>query len=214
MPDAGSCLCKTNDTVVLSNGDQCALGQFVVVQPRGSLDLIYMAQVEEILQVKGTPNELTQLADGILVQLVSTSQHSDAYSMPRTILTDGWGLLHDIMCTVNVQCNCNDNLCDTSGIRYVYQERVRTDHTLPTVAHRHPSDLILNTAQMRDAAHVQHFRINLPIPDIEEVLTGSVAREVDARRSSTAQKALSSLKNAGLGRHSQNATSLGTVQAS
>ncbi|EGO31054.1 hypothetical protein SERLADRAFT_364786 [Serpula lacrymans var. lacrymans S7.9] len=146
MPDAGSCLCKTNDTIVLSNGDQCALGQFVVVRPRGSLDLIYMAQVEEILQVKGTPNELTQLADGILVQSVSTSQHSDAYSMPRTILTDGWGLLRDIMCTVNVQHNCNNNLCDTSGIRY-------------------------------------HFRIDLPILDIEEVLTGSVAREVDARRS-------------------------------
>lgn len=69
-------------------------------------------------------------------------------------------------------------------MRYVYQERIRTDKTTRVVEHlSNPNDLILNTAQMRDATHVQKFRIpSIPL-DEDRVIQKSVSRAINQRKS-------------------------------
>jgi hypothetical protein len=42
--------------------------------------------------------------------------------------------------------------------------------------------LVLNTAQMRDAVHVQHYRINSQPLDANSVIQEGAARVVDARK--------------------------------
>ena len=81
---------------------------------------------------------------------------------------------------MNTQHDCHRNGCQTSGIRYVYQERIRTDITTPVVEHLiNPNDLILNTAQMRDAVHLQRFRIPSTPLNEEIVIQESVAQAID-----------------------------------
>jgi len=91
--------------------------------------------------------------------------------------------LQDLLCTVNTQHDCDSNKCTTTGFRYVYQERVRTQRRAPIVEHlRNPDDLILNTAQMRDAVHVQKFRIPPDALDEPAILDASVRRVIDQRK--------------------------------
>jgi hypothetical protein len=90
---------------------------------------------------------------------------------------------------VNVQHNCAQYQCGTTNVRHVYQERERTDQTQATVSHsKHPEDLMLNTAQMRDAIHVQAYRLRSPDLDEEGIIMASAAREVSAQK--VARKAL------------------------
>ena len=51
------------------------------------------------------------------------------------------------------------NQCTMSGARVVYEEREHSGRTVPTTAHNNPENVMLNTAQMRDAVHVQQLRI-------------------------------------------------------
>lgn len=89
----------------------------------------------------------------------------------------------DLLCTVNTQHDCDTNKCTTSGFRYVYQERVRTQRRAPIVQHlKNPDDLILNTAQMRDAIHLQKFRIPPAVLDEPAVIDSSVRRVIDKRK--------------------------------
>jgi len=93
-------------------------------------------------------------------------------------------ILQDIPCTVNTQHDCSRNKCQTSGIRYVYQECMQTAMTTPVVEHlTNPDDLILNTAQMRDATHLQKFRIPSTALDEEMVIQESVAHAINQRKS-------------------------------
>lgn len=66
--------------------------------------------------------------------------------------------------------------------RHVYQERERTEQTRPEVAHHTLNDLVLNTAQMRDAIHVQKFRLRSSFPDEGQIITTSTAREAVAQK--------------------------------
>ena len=43
---------------------------------------------------------------------------------------------------------------------------------------QHPEDIVLNMAQMRDAARVKVFRLRSPNLDVESIVTASAAREV------------------------------------
>ena len=84
---------------------------------------------------------------------------------------------------MNVQHNCAQYQCATTHVRYIYQERERTDQTQPMVSHsKHPEDLMLNTAQMRDAIHVQAYRLRSPDLDEEDIIMASAAREVAAQK--------------------------------
>ncbi|PCH45012.1 hypothetical protein WOLCODRAFT_91104 [Wolfiporia cocos MD-104 SS10] len=177
-------LFKTCDSVTLKNGDICTPNQIVVVRNQHMAGQTCVARVEEIVQIKGSVSDMACMPDAILLELVSVSNGSSIYHMPLIELTNSWLLVHyeDILCTVNAQHNCAANACDTSGFRYVYQERQRTNQTQAAVVHQRPTDLILNTAQMRDAVHVQQFRIPPQVLDEDEVITASAAQEVHARK--------------------------------
>lgn len=94
--------------------------------------------------------------------------------------------MQDVACTVNTQHDCWRYKCQTTGVRYVYQERMRTEKTTSVVEHlTEPNDLILNTAQMHDAPYVQKFRIASTPLDEERVIHESVARAINQRKSVT-----------------------------
>jgi hypothetical protein len=91
--------------------------------------------------------------------------------------------LQDVLCTVNTQHHCERNGCLSSGFRYIYQERVQTEHQTSVVEHRrNPQDLMLNTAQMRDAVHLQKFRVPSTTINRESLLQESVAQAINQRR--------------------------------
>lgn len=92
---------------------------------------------------------------------------------------------------MNVQHDCISSSCDTSASRPVQQERHITSHTTARVAHRgNPNALILNTAQMRDAVHLQPYCVPRPVLDVSEVervvMESSVA-EITKRKQKVAE---------------------------
>jgi hypothetical protein len=92
-------------------------------------------------------------------------------------------LEQDLLCTVNVQHNCLENNCAPTGSVPVFQERTKTTRTIARVVHvRNVDDVVLNTAQMRDAIHVQPFRLDSTPMDREVVINQSAAKEVAARK--------------------------------
>jgi hypothetical protein len=92
-------------------------------------------------------------------------------------------LEQDLLCTVNVQHNCLDNNCAATGSVPVLQERTKTTRTIARVVHvRNVDDVVLNTAQMRDAIHVQPFRLDSTPMDREVVINQSAAKEIAARK--------------------------------
>lgn len=67
------------------------------------------------------------------------------------------------------------------------------------VSHNEPSDLVLNTAQMRDAIHMQRFRIPSEELDAEHIIMVSAAQEVQIQQAKVRNTASAALK-AGNGR--------------
>ncbi len=62
------------------------------------------------------------------------------------------------------------------------QERHKTAKTKAIIVHQNPTELVLNTAQMRSAVLVQQFRIKSPRLDAEKIVTVSVRKEIDVRK--------------------------------
>lgn len=172
-------------------------GQFVIVQDPGSLGATYTARVDEILHSNNSVAHLSGMPDLVLLQLATLARTSDTYGMPLVDLSGRWALVNLevsctslsktsllltspqlILCTVNTQHNCAAHQCKTANTRPVMQEREVTQHTRPVVSHSAPHDLILNTAQMRDAIHLQKFRIASQELDGDMVLTESAVREL------------------------------------
>ena len=77
----------------------------------------------------------------------------------------------------------------------MFQERTQTSHKVPVVEHRGDLDQsILNTAQMRDAKHIQKHRIPSQPLDFDTTVHESAARAVDVRKASNALLASGSNK--------------------
>lgn len=126
--------------------------------------------------------------------------------MPHIDLTNQWGCVsfwvchffpplplldgsieidvQDILCTVNVQHNCSHHNCGTADTHTIYQEREKTDQTRSAVSHIAPHDIVLNMAQMRDAIHVQKYRLHPGTLNADTIITQSAAREVAAQKAS------------------------------
>jgi hypothetical protein len=58
-----------------------------------------------------------------------------------------------------MQHNCAQHHCRTKETQPIFQEREKTDQMASAVSHDMPQDFVLNTAQMRDALHMQKFRV-------------------------------------------------------
>lgn len=64
---------------------------------------------------------------------------------------------------------------------------MQTGMTTPVVEHlTNPNDLILNTAQMRDAIHLQKFQIHSTALDEDTVIQESIARAINKRKTAEA----------------------------
>ncbi|KAI0311058.1 hypothetical protein OF83DRAFT_1046293, partial [Amylostereum chailletii] len=57
----------------------------------------------------------------------------------------------DVICLINVQHNCAAEKYDTSAHVRIRYERDLSTQTRPAVRHYMPTNLLLNTAQMRSA---------------------------------------------------------------
>ncbi|KAF7965797.1 hypothetical protein HWV62_41769 [Athelia sp. TMB] len=177
-------LFRSSREVYLQNGDKCVQGQFVIAKDPVNIGVTYTARVDEILNIQNSIAHLGGMPDCVLLQLASLSRTSDTYSMPLVDLSRRWALvkLDVILCTVNTPHNCAAHECTTVNTRPVIQEREVTEHTRPVVSHLASHDVVLNTAQMRDAVHLQKFRIASEDLNEEIIITASAAREIAARK--------------------------------
>ncbi|KAF8178467.1 hypothetical protein BJ912DRAFT_1045365 [Pholiota molesta] len=195
----------TNHSMHLLNNDTCSLGEYVLIQSGHSRPNV--GCVREIIQQVNSKNYDQNQPDGILIQLASTNEVATKFQMPRVILQDQWSFvaLSDILCTINTPHDCKRNGCSASGFKHIYQERIRTEHQQPIIEHKvNPDDLILNTAKMRDAIHIQKYRISsCPIDDQEEemIISTSVKALIDSRKAPSAGHGLARGMARGRGVH-------------
>ena len=83
----------TNTGVNLLNGDNCVLGQHIIIQQHSrsaGVGRPFIACVREILQQVGSVNHANSQPDGLLVQTVAHNDMSGRLKMPRLILQDEW----------------------------------------------------------------------------------------------------------------------------
>ncbi|KAJ3835357.1 hypothetical protein F5878DRAFT_628111 [Lentinula raphanica] len=172
---------NTFKTTTSSAFDLCSVEDFVLVgNPHGGSTVKpVVARICEIIQVSGGADETCGKTSGVLVTTYNSRNTDSFYKVPR--LECSHAMLvppQNILCRVNVQHNCAANTCDMSATRTVYQERERTEHTVPRIRHYQPDDLLLNTNQMTSAIYVQQLRHAIaPLNREQAILTGA-AREI------------------------------------
>lgn len=197
-------LFKTNKQLYLLNGDSCVPHTFVIVKHPHRRGETFVARVEELIQQVGSIADFASRPDGVLLQKTIIDHARERYGMPSVQLAGEWSLhstevslqcevraklltwSKDLLCTVNVQHNCMDNHCAATASIPLYQERTKTAQTIARIAHtQNLHDLVLNTAQMRDAVLVQPYRLNSTPMDFERIIHQSVAKEIGLRKKHT-----------------------------
>ncbi|KAI6026560.1 hypothetical protein BKA83DRAFT_121163 [Pisolithus microcarpus] len=177
-------LYQTCGSVVALNGEVCCTGDFVLAQDTHAPQALpIIGRLSEILQVCHSPAQHRNQASLLLLETFQVIGSSDIYLLPQ-IQPSGWVVLSAtaLICGVNVQHNCAGNGCTGTSTVPVYEERERTTKTQQQISHRNPSDFILNTAQMRDATHVQQFRVQAQQLDRDWAIHMGAAAEFDARK--------------------------------
>jgi len=108
-----------------------------------------------------------------------------------------------VLCAVNIQHNCAAHSCDTQGQTVVYEEREKTTRTKPRTRHFVPEDIMLNTATMCDAIHIQRFRIVAAALDRDHAIMLGAQSEVEAQKQKQKQNSKQPAKNAKRGQQSR-----------
>ncbi|KAL0566487.1 hypothetical protein V5O48_015525 [Marasmius crinis-equi] len=169
----------TDSTPVLNPPDAMAL------TPAGQTSL-HVAHVKEILQYLGDrPAILAVNPDCILAQVYAMGREPSRSGMLHLLAANRYVVLDtkNVLCTVNVQHDCIRNDCQVKEVHFRRQERHITPIRKGAVVHEGDlHDIVLNTAQMRDALYVQRFRIPMTLLDVEQTLMESVKKEVESRR--------------------------------
>ena len=194
-------LFKTGKGLVIHNGDICRPGQTVIINHNDSYDIVL---VEEILQEVDSDAYKLGKADAVLVQKLDITGTSERLRMPQLSKFNHYTLMRfdvsnvlrllssyynkhchfkDFICTVNTQHECEKYGCKPTGSRFLRQERTNTSTVIPVVEHSsHPDCKVLNSAQMRDASHISHFRIpSLPL-DFDTTILQSAAKEINKQK--------------------------------
>ena len=79
-----------------------------------------------------------------------------------------------------------------SDIEFVYEEWAKTSKAKAVIHHvGDPDDLILNTARMRDAKHMQSLQVPIQPPDMNLAILEGAAREIRTRSDVTSGASLS-----------------------
>ncbi|KAL0577207.1 hypothetical protein V5O48_004773 [Marasmius crinis-equi] len=191
--DSAVCNLRSARRILLDNGDQVSVGTYVIVRlsslpPNYSASLLEestrwslsVANVAEILHHR-------EGWDVILARLFATGREPSVQGMPRLSarVPDTYMVLErkDVLCSVNVQHDCIRHKCQVKQTVVVRQERHDTDLRRGRVEHQgNPHDVVLNTAQMRDAKFVQKFRIKPTLLPVTETITASAEREYAATK--------------------------------
>ncbi|KAI6039086.1 hypothetical protein EDC04DRAFT_3012242 [Pisolithus marmoratus] len=171
-------LYQTCQSVIAMNGEACRLGVFVLAREGRA--------ASNALPLIGCLHEILQISNWLLLEIFQVIGSADVYHLPR-IQASGWVVLPAtaLICCVNVQHNCAGHHCTGSSSVSVYEEREKTTKTMRRIEHRNPSDLILNTAQMRDAAHVQRFRTRVQQLERDWAIHMGAAAELNAQKLKT-----------------------------
>ncbi|KAI6014953.1 hypothetical protein EDC04DRAFT_2549657, partial [Pisolithus marmoratus] len=170
--------------VVALNGEVCHVSDFVLAQDaHAPWALLIIGRLAEILQICHSPAQHRNHASSLLLETFQVIGCSDVYLLPQIQLF-GWTVLPAaaLLCGVNVQHDCARNGCTGTSAIPVYEECERTTKTQQWIGHQNPSDFILNTAQMRDAMHVQQFRVQAEQLDHDWAIHTGAAAELDAQK--------------------------------
>ncbi|EIW86698.1 hypothetical protein CONPUDRAFT_69138 [Coniophora puteana RWD-64-598 SS2] len=160
---------KTCKQVISQNGDVCRLSDFVLAAKANAPGRTIIGRLSEILQVTGS----VFVVSGVALP----------YHLP-SLARQGWLVIsaEDVVCSVNVQHNCAAQSCSDSGVEHVREEREVSDRTRRVIVHRVPDALVLNTAQMRDAIHVQRYRLSPEPIDREHAIKTGAEAEIASQR--------------------------------
>ncbi|KAJ3765415.1 hypothetical protein FB446DRAFT_795072 [Lentinula raphanica] len=180
---------NTFKTMTTASLELCSPDDFVLVgNARDSTITPIVARICEIIQVSGSSEESYAKASGVLVATYNTRNTDPIYKLPRLGHSQFMLVVpQNILCRVNVQHNCAANNCDMSATRPVYQERERTEHTVPRIHHYRPDDLLLNTNQMTSAIYVQQLRHAVAPLDREQAILTGAAREIADQKAKEAK---------------------------
>ncbi|KAJ7127459.1 hypothetical protein C8R43DRAFT_897443, partial [Mycena crocata] len=184
---------KSAAAVILSNGDKCIVGDWVVwVQSNGQTEISRIGCVAEIVQAVGSTAQRAGKADFALLSRTIIGEAHSIYKMRRLepIPNEYQRVqIQSIKCTINIQHNCADNNCRSTRSRVVFNEREATEERALVVEHLSNSDLIVNTAQMRDAASLDAFRWT-PSPLVTASIVQKAAEKTYSERQKQKQKAV------------------------
>ncbi|KAG8922830.1 hypothetical protein FRC02_011569, partial [Tulasnella sp. 418] len=197
---------KTAESVELYNGDICKKGAWVLVaDPTVEGTGQQIATIWEILQIVGSPREISQCADFVTIRIAEITGISNFHYMPTLCLTDRIAIVRvkDINCSANVQHNCQAFGCEANATVPIMEEREVSGRTRDAVRHIIPegsrTQWILNTAKMRDAIYVQKFRHPPSELDRDFAIQEGVVREI-AQAKETRAKEQSQKKGGSKGR--------------
>jgi len=84
---------QTNDYLNLHNSDKCRVGQHVIVRSQAITHETFVAKVAEIIQKVGSQCYEAQQPDGVLIEVLESSQACPKYQMPHLVLKDEWLLV-------------------------------------------------------------------------------------------------------------------------
>lgn len=184
------CLVYAPTDTIASNGDACHSGSWIIWASHPHT--LRVGRVVESIQISGSLEERRGESSFVIVAPAISSEKDDHYWMPRLQLYHAadWVKINprDIKCAVNVQHNCVKHKCRLTSSRVVYQEHEVMDRLDKGVSHTVPDDVVLNTAQMRDAIYLSPFRPQMPSYDRDTIITSAAMLEIDERKRKKAKK--------------------------
>ncbi|KAK7043938.1 hypothetical protein VNI00_008104 [Paramarasmius palmivorus] len=177
---------RTAQYVVLPNGDQCRPGSYAIGSFDSGLSVVRVCEVLQRVQ-QSIPLALQSEASGVLIEMLSVGPEASAHGMPRiqsrNPKTFAFVGSKTLLCTANVQHDCIRNKCKVLNTRVVRIEREDSELRKGEVHHAGKlDDMVLNTAQMRDAKYMQQFRVPPILLEVERTLEESAKREVEGRK--------------------------------
>ncbi|KAG2126284.1 hypothetical protein DEU56DRAFT_743067 [Suillus clintonianus] len=188
---------RTCKSVVLFNGDICKIGDWVIAAKGTAEESPIVACIREIIQRQGSDADKLLRPDAILLERGSVGEPAVSYSMPAVRAHGGFLLypVEQILCAANLQHQCQAHNCTSSpsDIEFVYEERAKTSKAKAVIRHiGDPDDLVLNTARMRDAKHMQGLRVPVQPPDMNLAILEGAAREIRTRNNTTSGASVTS----------------------
>ncbi|TRM65621.1 hypothetical protein BD626DRAFT_628781 [Schizophyllum amplum] len=205
------------EQVTLSDGSKVITGDWILYRPPGgpgATTTPKIGRIEEILRGTKVVLARRELAGLLRVQPAIIGEVHEKYHMRRVELLDPQFVTAvpvDVSCVhVNVQHNCLDNKCKITKSRAQRQEGEDVAEQADEVTHHGQiSDLLLNTAQMRNAAILHGLQPRLGKLNRVTIIQSSAAAEVTKRKA--AQTTAKKNPVPALGQQQRPASALGSL---